>query len=62
MFEFSHWRSGIVWGFGMRMRATGEPVASGPFCYLADGHRYECGHGEQDGLPEYFGCYARRIV
>lgn len=57
MSEFNHKWSGIIWGFGMIRKATGAIVASGPFCYLADGQRWECGRDQITN--DYYGCYCR---
>lgn len=34
MIPFSHWRSGVYWGFGTLLKKTGQKTAAGPFCYL----------------------------
>lgn len=34
MIHFSHWLSGLYWGFGTKNRLSGRRTASGPFCYL----------------------------
>jgi hypothetical protein len=31
---FTHWRSGIIWGFGTIQKRTGQVTATGPFSYV----------------------------
>jgi hypothetical protein len=62
---FTHWRSGIIWGFGTIQKRTGEVTATGPFSYIVAEvdepvMRWTC-HPQAHVYPraeEYFGAAA----
>lgn len=63
MKPWSHWRSGIAWGFGTIWKPTGQRTAEGTFCYLVqyeDGLivRYCCGKGYPETGMDYLGASA----